>query len=35
MGYLLINLWPWVAVSLGIGLITGWFACSRTDDSGH
>lgn len=32
MGYLLVQLWPWVLGVLALGLLTGWVACSREDE---
>jgi hypothetical protein len=32
MDYLLIELWPWMLAALGVGVLTGWLACSRTSD---
>jgi hypothetical protein len=31
MTYLLISLWPWVAAAFGIGVLTGWVSCSRSE----
>ena len=32
MDYLLVKLWYWVLAALVIGFITGWLACSPSDE---
>lgn len=31
MDYLLIEMWPWMLAAFGVGVVTGWVACTREE----